>query len=409
ARSIRDFAFVGLTAGNHGVAISGNRWVFSGASDTSEDFTRTVSVRSIDAYKKYVTSTVSWEFRPGQTKSVVLSTLIANWRDKRTGTVELLEEGSLDLPGNADGIGLAVSGTRAYIGRAATAESEFIVVDVSNTAAPITIAEIDMVANLYDLVTYSTYVYGASGVNAGEVQVIDISSSTLPVVVNQIDLAGNGDATAVVVSGTRLYVTREPQGANPTFHVLDITTPSLPVELGGLYLGDGAEDLEINEGAIPYVFIAGHSDAQEFQVVNTATPTAMVVGGSWNEPADIDDFRGVAVSGTIAYATSLVRATVGEFWVFNISNPLAPTNLSSLEIGADAYSIEVPATKGVVVVGSASSTAELMAIDAADPVNPVITQKIDHAGPINDLAIQQGYVYTVTGVDSLEFRIFRLY
>ncbi|MFH1839255.1 MAG: hypothetical protein ABH820_03130, partial [Patescibacteria group bacterium] len=46
ARSIRDFAFVGLTAGNHGVAISGNRWVFSGASDTSEDFTRTVSVRS---------------------------------------------------------------------------------------------------------------------------------------------------------------------------------------------------------------------------------------------------------------------------------------------------------------------------------------------------------------------------
>ena len=409
-RSIRDNLFTDVTLGNHGLAISGGRWIFSGASDTSEDFTRTISVRAPSFYTRSVTSTVSWEFRSGQIKTVVLNTLLTNWRDKRTGKKDkVLIVGNLDLPGNADGIGLAVSGTRAYIGRAVTAESEFIVVDVANPAAPFTIVELDMAAGLNDLVAYDTYVYGASDVNTGEIQTIDISSSTHPVVVNTVDLVGNGNATAVVTRGTRLYVTRLSQGSNPTFQVLDLTNPSAPVVLGDLNLGDGAEDMAIDEGLTPYVYLAGHHNSQEFQVVNATSPAAMLVGGYWDEPSDTDDFHGVAVSGTIAYATSLVREVAGEFFVFNITDPLAPTNLSSLEIGADVYSIRMPEDKGVIVVGSASSTAELMLIDAADPVNPIIIQKVDHASPTNDLVVTEGYVYTVTGNDGQELRIFEFY
>ncbi|MBU1032779.1 hypothetical protein KJ937_02510, partial [Patescibacteria group bacterium] len=309
---------------------------------------------------------------------------------------------------NADGIGLAVSGTKAYVGRANTAESEFIVVDVSNTAAPFTLAELDMSANLNDLATYGTYVYGASGVQLAEIQIIDVSSSTNPFVVNTIDLAGNGDAQSVVVSGTRMYVTRESHGANPTFYVFDLATSSTaPTILGSLNLGSGAEDVALADSS-SYAYIASHHDAQEFQVVNTVNPASMLVGGYWDELNDKDNFQGVAVSGTIAYAGSLTRITAGEFFVMNIANPLSPTNLSSLEIGAHVYSVRVPEDKGAVIIGSASSTAELMLIDASDPVNPVIIDKKDHAGEINDLVIVGDHVYTVTGYDALEFRVFQI-
>lgn len=78
-RNIRDENFSNLTDGAFGLAISANQWVFSGTSDTTDIFTRAITISAIDANRKLVTSTVTWQQNPQRTGSVTLTTYLSNW------------------------------------------------------------------------------------------------------------------------------------------------------------------------------------------------------------------------------------------------------------------------------------------------------------------------------------------
>jgi|SRR3989344_1360406 len=81
ARNIRDSSFGNLAAGTYGLAISSNQWVFSGSSDTTGEFTRQLIVTSVDASRKQVTSTVTWQQNPQRAGSVSTTTYLTNWQD----------------------------------------------------------------------------------------------------------------------------------------------------------------------------------------------------------------------------------------------------------------------------------------------------------------------------------------
>ena len=63
-RNIRDDAFSNLINGTHGLAVSGNVWMLSGSSDTAGIFTRQIQISSIDATRKEIISTVTWQQNP---------------------------------------------------------------------------------------------------------------------------------------------------------------------------------------------------------------------------------------------------------------------------------------------------------------------------------------------------------
>lgn len=79
ARSIRDADFDNLTAGGHGIALSGNKWTFSGTSDTQDQFTRVVIVTDIDVDTKQVQSQVTWQFTQARQNSVALTDYLTDW------------------------------------------------------------------------------------------------------------------------------------------------------------------------------------------------------------------------------------------------------------------------------------------------------------------------------------------
>lgn len=79
-RNIRDENFTNLTDGTYGLAISGNQWVFSGISDVTDIFTRAITISSVDANRKLVTSTVNWPQNPQRTGNVTLTTYLTNWK-----------------------------------------------------------------------------------------------------------------------------------------------------------------------------------------------------------------------------------------------------------------------------------------------------------------------------------------
>jgi Tfp pilus assembly protein PilV len=85
ARSIRDDDFDNLTIGTHGIALAGNTWTFSGASDTQDQFTRTVAVstpivtgiETVDIAQ--IDSTVTWAISPVRNGTITLTDYLTDW------------------------------------------------------------------------------------------------------------------------------------------------------------------------------------------------------------------------------------------------------------------------------------------------------------------------------------------
>jgi Tfp pilus assembly protein PilV len=79
-RNIRDVNYANITDGTYGIATSGNQWTLSGSSDTKGIFTRTVTITSVDAERKDISSQVSWQQNPQRTGDVTLTSRLNNWR-----------------------------------------------------------------------------------------------------------------------------------------------------------------------------------------------------------------------------------------------------------------------------------------------------------------------------------------
>lgn len=79
-RNIRDEQFSNLTDGTFGLHNASNTWMLSGTSTETNGMTRLISVGSVDANTKAITSTVSWSGYAGKNETLSLSTHLTNWR-----------------------------------------------------------------------------------------------------------------------------------------------------------------------------------------------------------------------------------------------------------------------------------------------------------------------------------------
>lgn len=81
-RNIRDEDFANLTRGAKGLVVSGNQWIFSGAQDSTDIFTRSIVINPVGAEKnkKKVTATVTWQQNPQRTGAVSFESYLTNWQ-----------------------------------------------------------------------------------------------------------------------------------------------------------------------------------------------------------------------------------------------------------------------------------------------------------------------------------------
>lgn len=78
-RNIRDAAFDDLADGTFGID-STSTWGFSGTSDVTDIFTRTVTIASLDAERKSALVTVTWQQNAQRTGSITLETQLTDWQ-----------------------------------------------------------------------------------------------------------------------------------------------------------------------------------------------------------------------------------------------------------------------------------------------------------------------------------------
>ena len=80
-RNIRDNAFTNLSDGTYGLVISNDEWILSGSQDTTNIFTREITIGTIGDNRKQVTSTVTWSQSEQRTGVVTLVTRLTNWQE----------------------------------------------------------------------------------------------------------------------------------------------------------------------------------------------------------------------------------------------------------------------------------------------------------------------------------------
>lgn len=292
-----------------------------------------------------------------------------------------------------------VSGTTAYVVTATATGPEFYVLNVSVPTAPSLVGSVELGATANDVVVSGNFAYIAGTGNAAELQVVNITTPSAPVVVGTLNLAGNTDATAIGITGTKVVLA---QGA--TFFNINVATPATPVSLGSVALAGVGNKIAVLSSSVAYVATAG--DAAEVQVMNITANTPSVTT-SFNA-AGTADGTGLWIKGsTTLYLSTLVNASGGEFYTLNISTPTSPSLTGTLEVGLSGTAVAADDNELFAFEGVSTANRALIAVNTAVPSTPAIDAFVPDIGfTIIDVFFANDTLYALQSDTANDFVIF---
>lgn len=378
SRNMRDGAFNDLTLGTHGLAVSGGIWTFSGASDTTDGFTREVTVSSVDADTKEVTSEITWNQTAYRAATLALTTYLTNWQAEKGKPIPIIPDATLDLDGPADGTELAIytSGLNTYVvlGRTSSIQPELYVIDVTDPSTPSVIGSLEIGADVNDIAVVGTVAYLATSANAAELQVVSLATVTAPTSIGTLNLSGNTDAKTLTAAGTNLYLGRASNSGGPEVYSISIAVPALPVELSSLEVGDSIWKMTLAQSN-QCVYAASGSNTKEFIVVDVTTPTAIFQTGTI-DLSGTNDATAIAAFSTYA----VLGRDDGFFYTVDVTTPSSPSTLGSMDVGVKVNDLAMGVDDDYVFAGSGTVGAEVAVVDVTTITAPTSYYSVDLSG-----------------------------
>jgi hypothetical protein len=296
---------------------------------------------------RYVENFTTTQYRDGGTTT-------ADW-NTAAGKLSLFpflpaHAGTHDTPANASAV--FVDGNRAFV---ADGASGLVIVDVSNSAAPVLLGSYDTPGDAKDVVVSGNYAFVADG--GGGLQIVDVQNPAVPVIAGVF--ATPNDARAVVIDGDRAFVSDATVG----LYAVDITDPALPALLGTVALAPAVVvDLDIDG---THLFAA--IDATGLEIYDVANPAAPALLGTYAT----SNASSVDVDGDLA----LVTVGTGVKAI-DVSNPVSPALIGSINTGAgDAVDVAINGDNAYVANGLEG----LVVLDVTDPSSMAIRYSYDTA------------------------------
>lgn len=384
-RNMRDESFSNLTNGTHGLAVSGNQWVFSGTSDASDIFTRSTAISALDTKRKDVTATVTWNQNLQRTGSFIVQTYFTNWIRNLGNWGALANDDILDLPGNADMLSVVIhksgANTYALATRESSGEAELYIINITDPSNILLTASLELGADANDVVVSGSHAVIASSANNQELQIIDISNVNNPVLVGSLDLPGNTDALSIEASGSTVFLGRASSGEAELLSI-SIAKPAVPELIGSLELGADAKKMDLDQNA-QYLSVASTSNTEELFVISVSNPAVPVITGSY-DAAGNSDGSAVKVFSNLA---ALGRAS-GEVEIVNLSNPAVPALFSNvLDIGLSVTDLEIGVGDIYLFTSNGTGNQELQTITIEDPAALSVLGSLSFGGnTVNGIA-----------------------
>jgi len=260
---------------------------------------------------------------------------------------------------------VTVSGVYAY---ASYSEKGLKILDVSNPANPTQAATLLTSGAAQHVTVHGDFVYLVDNSGLTKLHVIDISDPCSPI---EVGSTGGGGGTGVAVNGSFVYVTNY----GSSMSAINVGDPEAPFEAGsiatpGLARGVDAQGI--------YAYVA--ADDAGLRIIDVSDP------GNLYEIGFIEagiDAQSVAVEGDYAY----VLATGAYFYIIDVSNPANPTQVGSAITGG-GYDIAV-SNNFVYVVGNVY----MRIFDASDPSNPFTVSQFYTPDASRSVVIENNFAY----------------
>lgn len=337
---------------------------------------------------------------------------------------------TVNITGAGDAKAVAITGTTLIVGRASTSDAEVYYFDITTPEGTITqVGSTEIGGDVNDVVTDGTYAYLATASNTAELTVVRLSTYAS---VATLDMTGTNDAMSLERSGTDLFMGRVSGSGNPDFLRVSIATPTAPTLTSSATLAVQTNDISFDPTGA-YAFLATSGNTQEVTVVaissmamvstldTTGTGDGMAITmygshifigtqddtveitvartneGGWAYPAlqgSQDATRNytpsaIYVSANRAYVGSSSNASTGEFFVYDITTPTAPTYLGNFETGATVNDIVV--SGNYAYIASSDNSRELDILDISTP------SAITRAGVLNLTGSQDAVTLALSG------------
>lgn len=378
-RNIRDQAFSNLSNGTYGLSLVNNEWTLSGSSDTTEVFTRTVEVGAVSSTIKGVTSTVQFNYGRARQGSVSVSSLLSNWLAVGVSWATASLESSFDLTvansgnNNADAISIAVASNYVYLGRSSGSGKELSAFDVSIPASPLLVGSVDLNGDPSDMVIRGNYLYIASTDNSEELQIVNISD---PATINQagkvttVNLtnansgSNNANALKLAVSGSYLYMLRNGGDQFLIFDLTNASSPGNPVGRSSALTGTPT-DIGVSGN---YAYISGDDNSNEIQIFDNTVKTApsRVATVDINSGSNNPDANAVFIAGTYLLVGRAANGSSPELYSYSLTNPIAPSLASTVEIGDNVERIVYESVAGTIFCIVNDSNNDIQMIDGSN-------------------------------------------
>ncbi len=444
-RNIRDDDFANLVDGTHGLQIIGNQWEFSGTNDQTDSmFTRSVTISTIDQYRKEVVATVSWQQTVQRSGTVVLQMYLTDWQravsvtpsfvidttnahfangNKQLDGITLENTGTADITIDTISIEwgtsallteIKIDGTKVWndkkegspngkqsspalldiVDFTLTPGSGILNLDYFKFDGSVLGSVFDIVFTLTDGSEYPVTVDFSSGGGGGGGGTT-ISPWELPTTSGIYNTPNGADGNDVFVVGTTAYMVTAGTGSD--FYVIDVSTLTAPTITSSLELNAGAEALTVSGNT---AFIASRLNNQELQNVDiSATPT--IIGG-YDKPRS-SNANAIAVSGSTAFlGTNSTGGNPGyEFYVIDVSNPTNPSFLGGLKIDTNVNAVEISGNYAYLAIDDTAS--EVLVVDISNTASPTVLTSIDLPNNSNGTALflDGSYLYAGKGATTL--------
>jgi len=276
--------------------------------------------------------------------------------------------GFLDGPGTAWGV--EVAGNRAYL---ANGDSGLIIVDISNSTAPVQLGLFDPALSppgyAYGVTVRSDTAYLADG-SSFRLRVVNISNPSAPTLIRSyrifdqpLDVAIIGDYAYVVAGDSGLRIVNISIAVDTITGIFDTPDFANGIALAGnyAYVADGTTGLV---------------------VVNVSNPAAPIFAGGFNTPVYAE---GVAVSGNFAYVADGSSGLI----ILDISNPSAPVQVGDLETSGWATNVTVSGNFAFV----SARAGGLQIIDISNPASPKLVGVFNTPDEALDAAVVGNYAF----------------
>jgi hypothetical protein len=278
--------------------------------------------------------------------------------------------------------GLFVQGRYAYVVNA-SASNTLQVVDVSNSAVPVSVGASTACASgsVTSVYVQGRYAYITCTGNPGTFRVFDVSNPASPALTGSLTVGDNPGS--IHVEGSYAYVLN---AVGDSLQIVDISRPSTPVSTGTIATGDLPNGLFV-QGRYAYVVNYTSNTLQIFDILNPASPmlvSSVSTGGSSNPDA-------VYVQGRYAY---VVTDTSLVLQVYDVANPASPTSVGSVSTGGEPVDVFVQG-RYAYVANYGSNT--LQSFDVSSPTSPISVGSVSTGASSNPWAVsvQGRYAYVI--------------